>query len=800
MKKLLVLTAILSSVAIVTPASAQSFGELFPLTNTRYDRAVGTPRLTANGSDFFLFWSTERKIRATSLAQGEPRVGHVVLNTSGPFDVAWTGEVFLAVSSRPVHENSPSLDANIVGRVLDADAQPLGEEFLIAEHGREPRIAAGPEGIVMVYRGTGNDTRVLVVGTRGQSTGAESWAVPTRGMGYAVVANDTGFLVASSNENELRTIKLDRRGRAVAEHAIAYPMPSYREVALATDGERFLLAWCTNGAGGTATVPLDENGSFGATLVIGGGHARSLSAVSTVVGWNVSVESKRGTPQLRAHVYHLDRAVTTNLSREQSADAGVANPSLAVLNYRVMAAWTPVGTAGASSVVELPIAAHQPRVATFAATQQTLLATTSSADATLMVWSERSDDGMSIHTGVRTHDGQWSERELTIPAGFEANAATAASDGIHFAVILEGLDIEKDSHVQKLMRLDELGRLYVPLVTLPGTRAALAWNGTHYAIITGPGSLEGRLLSPTGALSEPVAIPRSLGDSFSGSLSLASNGDGFLLAGERIECQFLFCGARTLKAMRLSATLERIDAEEITLESEYAKLAGAVWNGSDYVVVWKNISDGLFTARIPAAPASPVSIGHANTDIFPTNVAAMTDGTIAVVGPAGSSNVTRVAFLRNGSITQSFDIDSSTITGTPLLTAIADGVAYVASSVQDAAPHHGTSHVMMAIAKSSVPPPPNPPHVVARLQNGIVLVDWSAASGTLNGYRLEYRVDNGSWNELEEWFAPSASHRAIQTTFGTNFEIRMRAFNDGGASAYAAATASTKPVRRRAAR
>src|SRR5688500_14938040 len=119
MKKLLGLAVLLVSIAAPTPAPAQSFGELFPVANTRYGTATGTPRLAANGQDFVLFWSSERKIRATGLAQAGPRVGQAVLDTSGEFDVAWTGEVFLAVASRPLLSNDRN-DANIIGRMLDA--------------------------------------------------------------------------------------------------------------------------------------------------------------------------------------------------------------------------------------------------------------------------------------------------------------------------------------------------------------------------------------------------------------------------------------------------------------------------------------------------------------------------------------------------------------------------------------------------------------------------------------------------------------------------------------------------------
>jgi hypothetical protein len=108
---------------------------------------------------------------------------------------------------------------------------------------------------------------------------------------------------------------------------------------------------------------------------------------------------------------------------------------------------------------------------------------------------------------------------------------------------------------------------------------------------------------------------------------------------------------------------------------------------------------------------------------------------------------------------------------------------------------------MMAIARpAGVPPPPEAPHVAARLESGTIVVDWTAQAGTLNGYRLEYRIDDGVWNEVDEWFPAGAHHTAIpRPSFGTNFAVRVRAFNDGGASAYSA-TALTQPSRRRAVR
>lgn len=184
----------------------------------------------------------------------------------------------------------------------------------------------------------------------------------------------------------------------------------------------------------------------------------------------------------------------------------------------------------------------------------------------------------------------------------------------------------------------------------------------------------------------------------------------------------------------------------------------------------------------------------------------MRDGSIAVTGRdyAGYADAkSRVVFLSDDGVAlRTFEIErSANVLEKPRLEPRPDGgVAYIASSVGNAAPHDGTSHVVMSIARPSPTPPPSAPHVSARLQNGSIVIDWSASAGTINGYRLEYRVDDDSWNEYEQWFSPSAQRKTIrQPSFGTQFAFRMRAFNDGGASAYSA-TAVTKPSRRRAVR
>jgi hypothetical protein len=182
---------------------------------------------------------------------------------------------------------------------------------------------------------------------------------------------------------------------------------------------------------------------------------------------------------------------------------------------------------------------------------------------------------------------------------------------------------------------------------------------------------------------------------------------------------------------------------------------------------------------------------------------ALSDGTLAVAGRDQTiEGASRVAFLSGaGKLLQMSEIErSGNRFEKPRLERVPGGVAYIASSVQDSAPHDGTSRIVTAIAKASPVPPPDAPHVGVKVQNGNIVIDWTAPAGTVNGYRLEYRVDDDSWNEYEQWFGPGVQRKSIRKpSFGTQFTFRVRAFNDGGASAYSA-PAVTSPSRRRAVR
>jgi hypothetical protein len=794
MKRLLSVV-ILLSLAVTGSLAAQSFGGLFPVTNTRYRTAFGVPHLTTNGEDFFLFWGSGRKVRATALSDGESRAGHVAIDASGGFDVAWTGQHFLVVSTS---DFSPYDDKNIIGRFLDAEARPIDVQRTIARHGWGPRVAVGPESTLLLYRAeSGNDIRSLRLAADGASIGAQSQTIATHGTGYAVAGNASGFVAAIADNTEMRAIAFDAQGQKIADRTLAHGEPFYREVSIATDGTKYVAVWTEENAVMAATI--DANGTFGTPLLIDGRFRfpRTPTVIWNDAGWTISYDGPlHGVPS-RAHVAHLDFAAQRIVASEETAE-GFGSPSIAALKGRIVAALAPADyQPGGISVVDLPLASNQGRVATFSATNQQLLGTTSSANATLIVWSETADGNVSLHAGLRTSDGRWSEREIAAEVDI-LQRVVAASDGRNFAIAY----IERTG--PKLIRLDEDGQILTRGL-LPLEPGAMAWNGSQYAIVDSWNS-KGALLSPSGVLSAPVEIS---GLTFQVD-ALASDGHGRLLAaGGILDCQFELCFPTGVASVRLGPNFERLDASDLILVEGNVEFAGVVWNGTEYVMAWGGFSGASRNriARIPATNGS-IEIAALNVPLRPQGIAMMTNGSIGLVGRSPDAQnpgegILRVAILRNdGAVASTFDIETAVyLVSMPRLAPLANGgLAYLSSSIQDPAPHHGTNHVMMAIARPSLPPLPGSPYVRARLETGQIEVDWAPPAGTFNGYRLEYRVDNGSWNELEQWFFASATHASIrQPSFGTNFAIRLRAFNDSGAGSYSSA-AVTRPSRRRAVR
>jgi hypothetical protein len=136
-----------------------------------------------------------------------------------------------------------------------------------------------------------------------------------------------------------------------------------------------------------------------------------------------------------------------------------------------------------------------------------------------------------------------------------------------------------------------------------------------------------------------------------------------------------------------------------------------------------------------------------------------------------------------------------------LLPLAGGAVALLNAEPHHGSPHYGASRVLASIVSRTSLVRPGAPRVSARDEGARILVDWTAPAGTLNGYRLEYRIDDGVWIELERWFGPGEQSVSVRKpSFGTTFAFRVRALNDAGAGVYSNIAIAQSPRKRRALR
>ncbi len=808
--------ALLLAASIAGPAFAQaaSFGDVFPVGNTRYGPVPGVaPLLRTNGRDFFLFWpGAENKIRATRLRDGETRLGRAVLDdVSRYFDVVWTGNHFLVFAAR----TKPDYTRMIVARKLDAEAQPIGDTFTVLDNAWLPRAAASDETLLMLYRPESSESyQGLVLNLEGQrKTGTPS--MPSFAGQTALASNGSTFLVGASTHQELRTTLFDRNGQILSDRTTAMDLHQVVGVSVATDVTSYLVV--PSGVWDVHAVPVEGNGAGGAPLPIAqldrtpgasSGAFRSVAATWNGSGWTVAYSHSDGPISFA----HLDASGRQVLAREELGP-GTQNPTVAALGGRIKSAWSPPYNAKghAAMVADLPLAAGESRAATYGAAQQLVIATASSDDATLIVWQERSDGLPNLRAGIRRIDGQWRERDLG-PVGTN-DRVLAASDGRGFVVavsrpeVIEAFLLDGDARLLRTVTSTALSRIEGAVSN--GRDYLIVGRGSGYG-----GGLKGALLKDGGATQQMVSLP-TIGDH----AGIASDGEGYLVTGYDIECFMGWCRPVGLRASRLRADFTRSDTAGDIVLADFKEQAitiehlGTVWDGSQFVVAWtetrnptpqdrEHISTRI--ARIPSSPDGMAEITDLGKQPGSGGCISRTGSGTAIVGRATDSRgvpFNRVTHVRrDGGIAHSVDVDrGATLTARPLLAAHGDAVAYIASSVQNDAPHHGASHITMALTTSSVAP--DRPEVTARIdENGVVAIAWSAPAGIVNGYRVEYRIADGSWIELEPWFRAgeqSTTMRVSKTV--KQLAVRVRAFNDAGAGTYSG-PAYVNAGRRRAVR
>jgi fibronectin type III domain protein len=763
----------LLSLALALPALAQlpPFGNPFPLADTRYGSASGRLILRTDGRDPFVFWTTPpQTLYATKLATGERHVGRPVLDATsftGGFDAAWAGDHFLVANT--ISKNT--LDSmTILGRTVDRNGSAIGEPFTLLERAYQPHLAVNSKTALLLSAQAVDPfgLQVLVLDQNGHPLGAPQFVTLMTTLN-AVAANSTRTAAVVTSSGGTLVMIFDENGHVVANRSW---LDGRITSAMASDGSRFLAVGATT-TGVSATL-LDANGAQLRTFALDG------DAATVVVGtmwtgskWIVAYTySSNGT---KLKVVELNGDLTQYLSRDQSALA--VNAPVIAVNSRLVTA-TP--TSGKILASDLPVAPERTEEVGFAAANQTLLATAQSADATLAVWSEVVANTTTIHSGLRTRDGVWRERELG-----PGTTAIAASNGREFVVIVDA---------GKLIRLNERG-VPSPGDAPPLGAGAIGWNGQNYGVFGGG---KFALLSPAGTWSTPVTVQISFPYYTNLCAPLASDGSGFFTSCYTpAAIQILGTPPNGVAGIRLDGNGQVLDAFAFQdIASPF--VGGAAWDGRRYAMGWR---DGTKVKVTYAGSLSIETRTIAEDAGGGVTIGASTDGVYA--GWWDTASQFKAVFIKNtgeastATVVAPAGASSSSYSALQKLT---DGsLLRIYSTSQSAAPHYGSMHVMSQAGTFALPSPPSAPRLSVSRQTQTARLEWTAPSQRVDRYRVEYSVRDGLWLEMDTSFDSDRRDLDFPIVWpDATYSFRVRAVNEGGSTYSNPVT--IMPMKRRAVR
>ena len=764
------------------PAVAQlgPAGATFPLTNTRYQGSGGTPLLRTNGRDPFLFWLKNQQIRVAPFVLGQPYASRPVIDTIGSpvgtfrFDVVWTGTHFLVVAGQGLATGAE----RVVGRIVDANGEPQGDIFVIHEGASHVRMAFNGRYVLLLtgtIAGLPTDLQTLVLRPDGKPAGFAPQAISEWNHGLTPVAsNGSVFHAIVPNKEGPKLVIFDANGQINSE--LSHGGASWWQWSVASDGRRFLVV-AGNLDSATATIHEPTGTSHGTfTLDAADGSFVSPDALWTGSTWVVGYTHRTPDGKHHLRIATLDPAAQRIVSSEQTD--GI-EPSLAFAGGRVVAAWRASEESEAAiTASELPV--RRPEPAAYSATVQKVVATASSADATLIVWEETGHGRRTIRSGLRARDGRWREREIA-PAG---NQAFAASNGREFMIVVDNRAIPLDADGNPIPGA---------ATTIPSfARHAATSNGTDYALAgMDDRSLRVLLVNPSGIVSHSVRV-----DTFSAMyqfpLVIASDTNGFLVVHGLQWCaQAGPCWATEKWVATVFGPRLEMESAPIVFEGKKDRPLvdlDAAWDGTRYVITWATAEEIAWTyvgssgmlsepRRLAAGtfcdvatrglPNGGVAVGMRSCDNAKYSVAVV-DRDGAISGPVTTDAAMMWRYV------------PATIEALP-----GGGVAYVSSNANPAAPHYSAQRLVMSIASAGLPQRPDPPAVTASKSGRVVRIEWTPPLQIVNGYRVEYRVGDGLWNEFERWH--DAEQRQLEITIARHdvvYAFRVRAWNDAGTSLY----------------
>ena len=744
-------TLLLSSSTLAQPFF---FSEPTPLTTTRYIAYNAQARLVTNGVLPYLLWTTSGKVRITP-ATPLRRVGRPVLEGEHA-DAVWTGTHFVVAAFQ-----SPS---RLVGRLVGADGEPIGDPFTVVTDGvprSQPHLSFDGRRVLLVY-GT-NPVRTLLLTREGVPLDAPRQVLLDNTDVYDidVTARSEEFLVGFAQRQYV--VSASVRNTAWSNTVVAASDAASRQIANAASAADSLTIW-TNADGPMHARQAPANATPGTAAeytLAGTNHAAAIDV--TYDGKDYIYAYRIGA---RIHFRYFNAPLPF-----ASVDAHSSSTvRLTSANGRTYAAWHAAG--GGNPVIVRDVLTLTGDNGAYGAAAQQLTTVASSPTSALFVWFER--DG-TLHAGVRTSSGGWFERQIP---NQDQQAPLAASDGSGF-VILQATP----SQGWTATLLDGQANILGTGPRVPFQPTGITWTGDAYVVVGLNASQQvvASRLSPAGTVTAPavIALPRQgrrIAD-----VRVTSRGNELLVVWTDSD----------LLGARLTPTLDRVDTQPLLLAAESVESPDVVWDGTRYVIVWSKLGSIQYrTLRTNSAISGISTVAGINN--IRTVRATLVPGGVGI-----TSNTGQVVFLRESETVQQLgrnDIDG--------LATIGSRVVYVQSLARDEMPYHGAARLNVRLGDLVAPAPkPSAPQITrAVLPTGgaAMIIEWTTPPEPVNGYRVEYRVDDGVWNELDFWFDARTNRLVIRPWRNepVSYQFRVRAVNDAGFGPYsAAAGVRTRKIR-----
>jgi hypothetical protein len=780
--------ALLALLLLAPALSAQPlfFGDAVPQTHTRYGAAGAEPRLVSNGSDIFLFWATESKLRVTRLVDGQKRAGRPILggNIDG-FDTVWTGTHFLVVAEEPGLDGFRQLR----GRLLNVHGEPLSAPFTIVPRGDSPSLAFDGARVLLTY-GTGSGVGSVLLrpdGAQATDPHHQTIAVPLP-LESVVTNGATGFVGVTAYASSVLITRFLPTSEIDDAMELGMPPAAQRRVAAANNGQDVLAVW-TNGNGPAQWLTVRPSGTISARRTLPG----TEGAVDVAASWN----GTRWVVSVVANGRLVSRLIDGGDSSEAHAPvrAHEASPvSVASLGGRTLAVWCGTGAGQPVLVRDLAGTGSGVDVA-FAAAEQTFQTATWSHEAALAVWSEVRDGKRTLHAGARTADGGWRENRI----GSDEEAPLASSDGASFLVI------KKDGNAWSAVTLSATMQV---LASTPVIRTfmptGIAWDGAGWVVIglSGNSKIYVARVMPWGDVSTPLLLEQAASGHALENPRIAEGGGGFLAVWQDSETVMCFpvCDpySSELRGARVRQNLQRVDVLHLEIAPDEAVSPDVYWDGNRFVVFW--LDEGVVetrTIRPDAAGSGTTRIAGAQID------SGKLRATLTPFGAAITSDDGEMLLIRNNDLVHRYTL--GTANSPDALVNLGPGVAYLQAFVRDEMPYHGASHLFLrsggVIPRDTLPLAPQ--IVRASMTDGgnLITLAWTPPIDTIHGYRIEYRVDDGTWNELDEWIdADTTTMSIVPWLDKVKYQFRIRAWSDAGVSEYSMPATVRLLGRRRAVR